>query len=103
MDPTKVDAIRTWPTLNTIIDVRSFHCLASFYRRFVHHFSNITVPLTDYMKGSSFVWTPAANIAFEGMKEKLTSVPILALTNSLVVFHIHCDACKSEIGAILSQ
>lgn len=71
VDPSKVDAIRTWPTPKTISEVSCFHGLASFYRCFIHHFINITAPLTDCMKGSSFVWTPATNTTFELSRRSL--------------------------------
>ena len=103
VDPSKVEAIKSWPTPTSVSDVRSFHGLASFYRRFVHHFSNITAPLTDCMKSTSFVWTLEANAAFETIKAKLVSTQILALPNFAEVFELHCDACKFGIGAVLSQ
>ncbi|XP_013632989.1 PREDICTED: uncharacterized protein LOC106338594 [Brassica oleracea var. oleracea] len=77
VDPGKVEAIKSWPTPRSISDVRSFHDLASFYRRFVHHFSNIAAPLTDCMKGTT--WTPEADQAFENLKQRLVSAQILAL------------------------
>lgn len=103
VDPSKAEAIKSWPIPRSITDVRSFHGLASFYRRFVPHFSNITAPLTDCIKGSSFVWTPEAHTAFETIKAKLISAQILALPDFSVVFELHCDACKLGIGAVLSQ
>ena len=46
----KVKVIREWPTPKSIIEVRSFHGLASFYRRFVKDFSILVTQLTKLVK-----------------------------------------------------
>jgi hypothetical protein len=47
MDEAKVKAIEEWPTPKSITNIRHFHGLASFYRRFVKDFSTIASPLTE--------------------------------------------------------
>ncbi|CAA7046444.1 unnamed protein product [Microthlaspi erraticum] len=103
VDPSKVEAIRSWPVPKTLTETRSFHGLASFYRRFVPQFSSLMAPITDCIRDGSFVWTPAASTAFDLVKDKLSSAPILALPDFTLVFELHCDASKLGVGAVLSQ
>nr|GEU93883.1 reverse transcriptase domain-containing protein [Tanacetum cinerariifolium] len=88
MHPSKVEAIISWPTPFTIHDIRSFHGLASFYRRFILNFSSIIVPLTECMKGGRFTWTSEAVKAFDILKAKVTEAPVLALPNFDEVFQL---------------
>jgi hypothetical protein len=57
VDETKIEAIKNWPTPQSITQVRSFLSLAGFYRRFVKDFSTIAAPLHESTKkGVVFRW-----------------------------------------------
>ena len=65
MDDEKVKAILDWPTPRSLTDVRSFHGLASFYRRFIQHFSTIVAPMMDVLKKKEFQWTNELKAVFK--------------------------------------
>jgi hypothetical protein len=83
MDLDKVEVIKNWPSPRNIFEVRSFHGLASFYRKFIRNFSGISAAMMDTVKKQhkSFHWTKKAEKSFNLLKWKITEQPILVLPN----------------------
>ena len=103
-EPSKVQAVQSWPTPQDAREVRRFLGLAGYYRRFVRGFGVIARPLFNLLKkGAPFVWTDNTAQAFALLKQQLTSAPLLALPNFNKTFVIETDACDKGIGAVLQQ
>ena len=103
VDPSKIAAIREWPTPTSQTEVRSFHGLAQFYRRFVHNFSSLAAPLTDLLKLPKLDWSIQADRAFQQLKVALISSPVLRLPDFDKLFDVATDASGVGIVAVLSQ
>ncbi|BHF70141.1 hypothetical protein SprV_0301319100 [Sparganum proliferum] len=103
----KVEAVRSWPTPKTPTEVRGFLGLASYYRRFILHFAELARPLHRLTeKGRTFTWNDDCQQAFDELKAKLTSAPILMLPDTspeAPPFILDSDASGFAIGGVLSQ
>ena len=93
VDDSKIDAVVDWPVPATQTEVRSFLGLAGYYRRFIKDFSKIAVPLTQLTrKDSPLEWNERCDRAFEILKEKLTTAPVLAIPVEGELFRVYTDA-----------
>jgi hypothetical protein len=73
MDPKKVKEIKEWSSPRNIFEVRRFHRLASFYRKFIRKFCGISAPVMDIVKKrhKSFHWTEEAEKSFKLLKKRI--------------------------------
>ena len=100
--PEKVKAVVEWPKPQTVHDVRSFFGLASYYRKFIHGFSQIAGPLTELTKSKvKWRWEKEQEESFLAMKIALATAPVLRLPNFDHQFIVTTDASDVAIGAIL--
>ncbi|GKA74904.1 putative reverse transcriptase domain-containing protein [Tanacetum coccineum] len=80
VDSAKVEAIQNWSAPTTPKEVRQFLGLAGYYRRFIKGFLLISKPLTKLTeKNKKYEWGKEEDEAFQTLKQKLCSAPILAL------------------------
>nr|GFA68258.1 retrovirus-related Pol polyprotein from transposon 17.6 [Tanacetum cinerariifolium] len=78
--------------------------LAGYYQRFIEGFSKITKPMTKLtQKKIKFEWDDKQEAAFQLLKKKLCSAPILALPEGSEDFIVYCDASNKGLGAVLMQ
>ena len=76
IDPSKIEAVTSWPVLHNLNEVRSFIGLCAWYREFVQNFSALAHHLHDLTrKGHKFAWTGACQEAFETLRERLMTSP----------------------------
>ncbi|GJY89631.1 putative reverse transcriptase domain-containing protein [Tanacetum coccineum] len=104
VDPAKIKAIKNWAAPTTPTEVRQFLRLAGYYRRFIEGFSLITKPLTKLTKkDKKYEWGKEEEEAFQTLKQKLYSAPILAFDRSMEDFMVYCDASLKGYEAVLIQ
>ena len=85
-------------------EVRSFLGLVGYYCHFVEAFARLAGPLTTLTrKDHKFVWIERCEQSFQELKRRLTTAPVLTISQGTEGFEIYCDASKQGLGAVLMQ
>ncbi|GJY83939.1 putative reverse transcriptase domain-containing protein [Tanacetum coccineum] len=104
VDPAKIESIKDWASPKTPTEIRQFLGLVGYHRRFIKGFLKITKSMTKLtQKGIKFDWSEKEENAFQLIKQKLCSAPILALPEGSEDFVVYCDASHKGLGAVLMQ
>jgi len=100
MDDHKVKGILDWESLKSVLALKSFLGLASYYRKFIKNFAKMAAPLTNLLKKSVgiYEWDGACDEAFETLKGILVKAPMLKLLDFDKDFEIHSNASDFVIG-----
>ncbi len=115
-DPDKAEIIKSWPRPACTKDIRRFHGLVSYYRKFISNFSKRAIALTDLLKGKklmkgqrskfvpvTFVWEQKQEDSFLDLRTALLDDVCLEHPNFERPFVLEVDASRSGYGAVLSQ
>ena len=106
VDGAKVEAVRQFQIPRTKKDVRAFLGLAGYYRKFICNFASLASALTDLTRKSApnrVIWTAECDLAFQQLKTRLCSSPVLQAPDLQKPFQLQTDASDRGVGAILSQ
>jgi hypothetical protein len=100
----KLASVLEWEAPKNIKQIREFLGMAGYYRRFIEGFSTIARPMTKLLqKNTPFVWSEECEASFQTLKEKLTTAPVLAVTETGKDYTVYCDASKNGLGCVLMQ
>ncbi|CAJ2666550.1 unnamed protein product [Trifolium pratense] len=104
VDKAKVEVIEKLPPPVNVKGIRSFLGHAGFYRRFIKDFSKIAKPLSNLLnKGTSFKIDDECLLAFNELKERLVTAPIIIAPDWTLEFELMCDASDYAVGASLRE
>jgi hypothetical protein len=108
-NPAKIADIVNWPIPRTVTHVQQFLGLCNYFRKFLQGYANLAAPLTALTSGPKngksvpIEWSDKAQAAFDGLKQAMSTAPVLALPDWSKPFTVQCDASGVAIGAILMQ
>ena len=103
-NPAKIKDVANYPIPKDVKQLRTFLGLANYYRRFVRNFAQEAHPLTNLTrKNVDWIWGKEESDAFNALKHRLTSSPILGYPDIDKDYVLHTDASEYGVGAVLSQ
>jgi len=104
MEKEKVQRVIEWPVLRSVKDVQKFLGLANYYRQFVKDFAKIARPLHEMMrKENKWSWGERQQKAFEELKERFTTEPVLVTPDLDKEMRVKADMSDFATGEVLSM
>jgi hypothetical protein len=99
VDPSKIEVVSKWQSPKSVTEIRSFLGLAGYYRRSIENFSKIAKPMTELLKSNTpCVWSDKCEASFQELKTRLTTTPVLTLTDASKDFVVYIDASRQGLG-----
>ena len=99
----KIKAIKEWKIPTKVKNIESFLRFTNFYQRFIQNFSHTAKPLNELKGKNDWKWEEEHQKAFEELKEKITSQPVLSLPRKEGKFRVEIDTSGHAVGGVLSQ
>ena len=104
VDLEKVETVMSWEWSKLVFEIRSFLGLVGYYMRFIEDFSQLATSMTKHTrKEVKFEWNGRCEKAFQELKRRLTSAPILIVPERGQGYIVYCDATKAGLGCVLMQ
>ena len=104
MDPKKVEAVMSWERPKSVFEICNFLGLAGYYKRFIEDFFELSTPMTRLtQKEVKFEWNDLCERAFQELRTRLTSTPILIVPERGQRYTVYCDASKDKFRCVLMQ
>ena len=96
IDLEKVEVVMSWERPKSVFEIRSFLGLAGCYRRFIEDLSRLVAPMTRLtQKEVKFDWDDRCEEAFQELKRRLISAPILIILDRGQRYIVYCDASRA--------
>jgi transposase InsO family protein len=100
----KVKAVVEWKEPKTKKEVRAFLGLTGYYRKYIEKYGDLALPLTNLTRQDSvWQWTAKEQKAFDTLKAKLTTAPVLAHPDPQRQYIVTTDASGFAVSGVLSQ
>lgn len=101
INPRKVHAVKDWPVLKTLKQLKTFLSISDCCRRFVNDYG--TISKHELLRKGNFQWNEALEMAFTSLKDALIATPVLALLDLQRPFTVETYASNTRIKVVLMQ
>ena len=99
-----IKAVMSWERPKSVFEIRSLLGLAGYYRRFIKDISQLEAPMTRLTRNEvKFELNDLCEKAFQELKRRFTSAPILIVPEQGQRYIMYCDASKDRLGCVLMQ